>query len=385
MTGRSLPLPQWLQASLDPAHISAAVRDLEKREAIRATARIPPRAQVRYSSNAAARLQEEYSCGTSQWPDNRPANRYYGIDPYDRTRVLVPNPPIETGRSEAAGDAIAEPRYINANWVRELVGGKWWIAAQAPLPDTAHAFLTLAMTPNAPQPSALRGSQPPRAQRVHTIIQLTRWVEKNSRRADPYFGDQLNKVHTVYPDVDCSAPPIHVRVLKAEKIEEAQCVSSVLELRWAGNDEEVYKVTHLLYSSWPDFGVPNDDASVLALARLAQNVNNKHSSRGNEDPNESPPMIVHCSAGVGRTGTFLAFCSLLRGYNFLNSSRGPGLPRSSVAPPMAESILGPLPAAYQNDLLAQEVDSLREQRQSMLQKPEQVIWIYSAFRDVFDS
>ena len=58
-------------------------------------------------------------------------NRYKDIIPFDRTRVTV------------SVDGHPEGRYLNANWVRELHGGMWWIASQAPLPNTAHAFLGL--------------------------------------------------------------------------------------------------------------------------------------------------------------------------------------------------------------------------------------------------
>lgn len=66
------------------------------------------------------------------WTDkNMGENRYRDIIPFDRTRVTV------------SIDGHPEGRYLNANWVRELYGGMWWIASQAPLPNTAHAFLGL--------------------------------------------------------------------------------------------------------------------------------------------------------------------------------------------------------------------------------------------------
>ena len=61
----------------------------------------------------------------------QPENRYSDIAPFDRTRVTV------------SVDGHPEGRYLNASWIRELYGGQWWIAAQAPLPNTAHAFLGL--------------------------------------------------------------------------------------------------------------------------------------------------------------------------------------------------------------------------------------------------
>jgi len=146
-----------------------------------------------------------------------------------------------------------------------------------------------------------------------------------------------------------------------------------------------------LYLSWPDHGVPDpeDRASLLAFIQLVENTNRDISSStiqpgaspdytGTElDPD--PPIIVGCSAGIGRTGTFLALSSLLRASGFLPPALRPT--PSSVLP---VSPLGPLPNDA-NDDVVQEIDSLREQRPGMVQRTEQLVLIYEVLADANDT
>jgi len=68
---------------------------------------------------------------------------------------------------------------------------------------------------------------------------------------------------------------------------------------------ETRKVAHLHYSSWPDFGVPSSTREILNLVRLTEILRSE------------APIVVHCSAGIGRSGTFIgihpAICMLKRG------------------------------------------------------------------------
>jgi len=121
-----------------------------------------------------------------------------------------------------------------------------------------------------------------------------------------------------------------------------------------------------LYTGWPDHGVPQNATSLIKFIRRAHELN-----RAQNDDN-GPPMIVGCSAGIGRTGSFIAICSLLRSHCVLGVCEGTNCDLVSSSP------LGALPLEISSDLVAQEVDNLREQRGGMVQTPQQLQFIYES-------
>ena len=75
-----------------------------------------------------------------------------------------------------------------------------------------------------------------------------------------------------------------------------------LSLQSLESDAPPLKVTHFQYTVWPDHGVPQQSNSLMAFIRRV---------RVSHPPSNSAPLLVHCSAGVGRTGTFIALDSLI--------------------------------------------------------------------------
>lgn len=273
------------------------------------------------------------------------ANRYSDICPYDRNQVCA-------------------HRYLNASWILERYGGKWWIASQAPVESSFHAFLSLLMNPVTPPV----GNQSPTW--LRTVVQLTRYTEGMTVKAHPYFPSRVGESFTVYPESTYQAAPLRITLDHVCFVKEASCLKSVVSVHAQGR--EPYTFHHLLYDAWPDHAVPSPENrhSLLTFLKLAESTNKSLSP-------DDPPIVVGCSAGVGRTGTFIALASLLRAHGLLASPKKP-TPYTALPP-------SPLGSIHHADQVVEEIDFLREQRTSMVQRNEQVMLIYEMLRSVLSS
>ncbi|KAF8956053.1 protein-tyrosine phosphatase 2 [Flammula alnicola] len=427
-------LPAWLATAINSEkHINNVLRTLAARESKRVTARrasevqalaksevIPATTRSSLSSLLCRQKElhphhiEHYSTATGIHDTNQPMNRYMDILPYDRTRVVVDyggEAPVEDNAGKWHG------RYLNANWVLERFGHKWWIATQAPLRYTAHAFLSVMLQPVIRPPHT---SYPPtvvspanKTCRVRTVVQLTQHIENGHKKADLYFPTEVGRAVIVPPEEGCHASPLKVTLLETKTIKDAHCIQSTVSIvplhrpsRRLSNGQKDPKVNeddygqpndndeivfnHLLYTAWPDHGVPEpeDRESLLAFIRLVDRTNRDksrcsvHRDSSPDHPctelDPDPPVMIGCSAGVGRTGSFIALSSLLRKYGFLPPASQP-----TIAPVIHDSPLGSLPNDLKDDLILQEIDSLREQRPGMVQRNEQALLIYEVLIDSF--
>ncbi|ELQ43897.1 protein-tyrosine phosphatase 2 [Pyricularia oryzae Y34] len=150
-------------------------------------------------------------------------------------------------------------------------------------------------------------------------------------------------------------------------------------------DERI--VYHFLYTKWPDFGVPalEDLDSFFELMRLSREKN----------ADVDNPRIVHCSAGVGRSGTFIALehlmreldSGLLENYDDGRRSRRNGGPPASgmVTATPDNRNNGNLDLSYDDDddLIFSVVNQLREQRRTMVQAEAQYLFIYQVMRKLW--
>jgi protein-tyrosine phosphatase len=372
--------PSWLQNSQNLSYVNTLLSTLGERERQRDTAR---RASRRHQSQPVLRVLQSakrYHYSVAAGCANTWGNRYLDLEPYDRTRVVVGN---DEEQSIVGTGGASHGRYLNASWVRELFGGKWWIATQAPLPNTAHAFLSVILQPVTRPPQLLDGSTTSQRCRVRTVVQLTKNVENDRVKAHSYFPAVIGACWTIPPEERASVPSIKVTLLETTSIPEIHCIQStvsIVPISSTGREQDPITFRHLMYTAWPDHGVPEPEAraSLLAFIHLVDRSNKDTSGQPHSDElYPDPPIMVNCSAGIGRTGSFIALSSLLRGYDLFTSG-----PVTNLAP-LPASPLGPLPVEFKDDLVAQEVDSLREQRPGMVQRDEQLVLIYEVLAAAF--
>ncbi|KAL5964286.1 Tyrosine-protein phosphatase non-receptor type 1 [Taenia solium] len=214
--------------------------------------------------------------------ENRWKNRYRDIIPYDETRVLL--------ESESTGD------YINANFVKvKEVPSRRYILTQGPLLQTAGHFWQMVWEQNCP-----------------IIIMLNRFTEKGTLKCFNYFPNHTETLN--FPDANCSVTCISEEKKGLYTLRTLEVVNILTNV--------THEVLHFHYTRWPDFGVPEYSSSMLNLLWDVRRTG------ALDDPDR--PGIVHCSAGVGRSGTFVLIDIALAMIEKQNSMKGVDLPQLLV-------------------------------------------------------
>ncbi|XP_061896859.1 phosphatidylinositol phosphatase PTPRQ [Entelurus aequoreus] len=221
-------------------------------------------------SNDNAKFQEEFSelpkllhdlaTTDADLPWNKSKNRFPNIKPYNNNRVKLLSEPGTAGSD-----------YINASFVAGYLCPNEFIATQGPLPNTVADFWKMIWE---------TGS--------HTIAMLTQCHEKGRIRCHKYWPED-NKPMSVFGDILISKvseeilPDWTVRTLKVEK------------------HGHYILVRHFNYTSWPEHGVPESCSTLIKFVRAVRAHRHNNTT-----------IAVHCSAGVGRTGVFIALDHLIQ-------------------------------------------------------------------------
>ncbi|GAA5925440.1 hypothetical protein JCM3775_001411 [Rhodotorula graminis] len=377
------PPPPFLTPSRNALH--SALAALQEREYLRRASISDTRprhepAQGRTAGQANTGERDWFAVGAASSRTNRDKNRYGDILAYDRTRCL---PPLRTA---AARD---EAGYVNASLVREpdlgfdddVLPRRWWVAAQAPVPHTVHDFLSLLLSPPTSLSHQASGPSEP-LPLVNLVVQLTPLVEGRRQKCHPYFPTDFGATARLASASGEAGQGVWVRLEGKEERDGAR--TSELRVGREGDDQG-RRVVHVEYLGWRDHGVPDSPAHLVRFIHRIHALNASLSS-----PGPAAPILAHCSAGVGRTGTLLALSSLLPLLSHLARARPPlsslPLPSEDDAHPLgaypAQRILGGGPGAV--DYVGLTVDGLRDQRTTMCQTAEQVQWVWEAARVAWD-
>ncbi|CAB3382058.1 Hypothetical predicted protein [Cloeon dipterum] len=184
-----------------------------------------------------------------------PKNRYRCVLPNEHSRVRLLHEP----------DPLAA--YINANYVRGNAGeARAFVATQGPLPHTLHDFWTMVLQETA-----------------SALVMITKLREKGRTKCEKYLPDHQQ------PRMEVA--DIQVRWLGSEQ--HRGFLVTQLEVR---RGSQRLRLPHFWFTDWPDHKAPEDAAPLVAMAELAEE--SRMRGRG--------PAVVHCSAGIGRTGCFIA-------------------------------------------------------------------------------
>ncbi|KAK3551832.1 hypothetical protein QTP70_028997 [Hemibagrus guttatus] len=202
-------------------------------------------------------------------PENKSKNRYKNILPFDETRVC-----LQDGDPNVVGSD-----YINANYVQnkmcESCPPKVYIACQGCLATTVNDFWQMVWQ-----------------EETRVIVMTTKEVEKGRNKCVPYW-----------PSSDETKEFGNYIVTSLSERDAGDYKVRVMEVQTINRSEMPREIWHFQYLSWPDHGVPEQPDKVLGFLSQVNSKQLEFSSVG--------PMIVHCSAGIGRTGTIIVIDMLI--------------------------------------------------------------------------
>ncbi|XP_065105721.2 receptor-type tyrosine-protein phosphatase delta isoform X19 [Paramisgurnus dabryanus] len=191
---------------------------------------------------------------------NKPKNRYANVIAYDHSRVLL-----------SAIDGIPGSDYINANYIDGYRKQNAYIATQGALPETFGDFWRMIWE-----------------QRSANIVMMTKLEERSRVKCDLYWPNRGTETYGL------------IQVTLLDTVELATYCVRTFALYKNGSSEK-REVRQFQFTAWPDHGVPEHPTLFLAFLRRVKSCN----------PPDAGPMVVHCSAGVGRTGCFIVIDAML--------------------------------------------------------------------------
>ncbi|XP_023643670.1 protein-tyrosine-phosphatase PTP1 [Capsella rubella] len=252
----------------------------------------------------------QLSCTIAMNSANLDKNRYRDVVPFDKNRIVLN--PCKDYRSTAKG-------YVNASLIKtsESESISQFIATQGPLPHTMEDFWEMVIQHHCP-----------------VIVMLTRLVDNyKTVKCGDYFQaeDGLREFGNI------------AVMTKWIKTTDTSLMLRNLEVKNKETEDQPMSVLHIQYPEWPDHGVPRDTVAVREILKRLYQV-----------PPSLGPIIVHCSAGIGRTGTYCAIHNTIQ-----------------------RILAGDMSALD----LAKTVATFRSQRIGMVQTMDQYFFCYTAIVD----
>ncbi|KAK6630707.1 hypothetical protein RUM44_002876 [Polyplax serrata] len=200
---------------------------------------------------------QQFTWDHSNMDCNKPKNRYANVIAYDHSRVIL--------------QPIDGSDYINANYCDGYRKHNAYVATQGPLQETFSDFWRMCWE-----------------LRTSTIVMMTRLEERTRIKCDQYWPSRGSETYG----------PISVTITDTQELA-TYCIRTFQLHRVGCNIKK--EIRQFQFTAWPDHGVPDHPAPFLQFLRRVRSMN----------PTDAGPMVVHCSAGVGRTGCFIVIDSML--------------------------------------------------------------------------
>uniref|UniRef100_H2ZAR0 Tyrosine-protein phosphatase non-receptor type 20 n=1 Tax=Ciona savignyi TaxID=51511 RepID=H2ZAR0_CIOSA len=167
-----------------------------------------------------------------------------------------------------------ESDYINAGYIDSYEGARTFIASQGPKSDTVKDFWKMIWETNS-----------------KVIVMLTNLMENGKAKCEQYW-----------PEPGCTLRCGSFEIQLREENEKDSYITRTLLVANEDADYKPRSISQLHFTTWPDHGVPSSTTGFLRFYHHVKEVMETVSGA---------PVTVHCSAGVGRTGTLIGFDILM--------------------------------------------------------------------------
>ncbi|CAI5438514.1 unnamed protein product [Caenorhabditis angaria] len=191
---------------------------------------------------------------------NMTKNRYPNVPCLDKTRFILTDDPNF---------------YIHANRVRVCPSQDRYICTQAPLASTIEDFWKMVLSSD-----------------TGSIIMLCALIEEGASKCAKYFPDSGQTMDLSQFKIINESTNVFNQPDSKDKVQQSQ-----LKIIWKSQNNKEYKLSHYLWTNWPDHGMPEKTETLLAVLDVIRK--------------DVKAVVVHCSAGVGRTGTFVLVESII--------------------------------------------------------------------------
>ncbi|CCE66145.1 hypothetical protein TPHA_0O01780 [Tetrapisispora phaffii CBS 4417] len=303
----------------------------------------------------------KWTFGVSIDDSNRYRNRYVNIMPYEKNRVKLN---VYNGND-----------YMNASYVKVNVSGQtmkpgFYIATQGPTERTWDQFWQMCYqnySENDSNDSVV-------------IVMVTPLVEYNREKCYQYWprggsSDSIRIAEKVQDpgedDVSEFEHALKIEYANSRRYDDCYTLTTMRLVPVDESGEELgpaKTVHHFYFDQWRDMSKPEEVIPIMKLCQHSHSLN----KAGN-------PIIVHCSAGVGRSGTFIALDHMLHDTEDFKIDAEQ---KMSSGGQMVGSPLHP-DKGYDHDLIEQIVLQLRAQRLKMVQMSDQYKFIYHAAKYMY--
>ncbi|XP_061180609.1 receptor-type tyrosine-protein phosphatase epsilon-like [Saccostrea echinata] len=236
-------------------------------------------------------------CESAKKTENAVKNRFKTTFPYEHSRII-----LKERWNESDND------YINANFITDCIGENRYIAAQGPKGNTLKDFWRMIWQED-----------------IKDIVMLANIIENGKNKCTQYWPEKDKAMQIGPCNISLIEETIYAfQTLRKFSLERAHPPSKRF-------------ITQFHYTAWPDHGTPEEVGLVQFHRFVSKRIHT------------NVPLLVHCSAGVGRTGTFIGLDSLLK--------QGRDTGRINVF---------------------EFVKQMRESRMTMVQTPEQYVFLHEA-------